>query len=85
MKLHYYGTQNSKVDEARFRPVWISERDGKSILGNKRAGERFQAWTGLVSDTPEFVLANVILKTNGRLTKSSLQAVRTLSLRHAVM
>jgi len=39
LKLHYYGTQNSKVDEARFRPVWISERDGKSILGNKRAGD----------------------------------------------
>jgi hypothetical protein len=69
---HYYTASSHDLACAVFKPVWIEEKTGLSIVGAPKRHEKAKKWIGSVPDEDEYVKARgLTFRKNGALTVKS--------------
>jgi hypothetical protein len=75
--VHYYGTTHRKLQKAKFKPVWIETKSGRSIVGGLRGGERGSPWDG-VGHEDLIVLTGITLRRDGAPSAASMRRLQRL-------
>ena len=79
--VHYYGTTQTNLARAKFRPVHIETSTGRSILGGLKGGERGTPWDGTVPESL-LVATDIRLKKDHTLAKATLKRLLRLEMNH---